>query len=55
MLSYLWDLVGLVGAVCLIVGTAQIYPPAAWLVAGIACLVVGVLGSRPIRRNTEER
>ena len=36
------------GAGALVVGVAQVFPPAAWIVGGLACIGFGVL---PIRRS----
>lgn len=39
--SYLGDLMILAGAGVLVYGVHQVYPPAAWIVAGIILVTVG--------------
>ena len=36
----------LLGGGCVVIGVAQIFPPAAWIVAGAACIALGTLPTR---------
>jgi hypothetical protein len=48
----LWRLLDVVllilGAGAVVMGVAQVFPPAAWIVGGLACIALGIL---PLRRT----
>jgi hypothetical protein len=45
-MTYLWDLLALVGLALILFGAYLVYPPLAPILGGLALLILGLWGSR---------